>query len=108
APAGAFLEFPDQITVTSRWSPFVVSRSVFRRDLVSFPTRRSSDLLTGAARVETECGARRGVIGEGHCARLFQAETFDPAFEQPRSEEHTSELQSLTNLVCRLLLEKKK
>src|SRR5438046_6366400 len=30
-------------------------------------------------------------------------------FYQPyRSEEHTSELQSLTNLVCRLLLEKKK
>src|SRR5438046_7523579 len=28
--------------------------------------------------------------------------------EQMRSEEHTSELQSLTNLVCRLLLEKKK
>src|SRR5438093_7706564 len=27
---------------------------------------------------------------------------------QVRSEEHTSELQSLTNLVCRLLLEKKK
>src|SRR5258706_7508354 len=38
-----------------------------------------------------------------------------PATERPtntsaafRSEEHTSELQSLTNLVCRLLLEKKK
>src|SRR5437016_9575042 len=31
------------------------------------------------------------------------------AFLPPhRSEEHTSELQSLTNLVCRLLLEKKK
>src|SRR5258706_7337447 len=32
------------------------------------------------------------------------------AFEavRQRSEEHTSELQSLTNLVCRLLLEKKK
>src|SRR5437016_10363758 len=29
------------------------------------------------------------------------------AVEQLRSEEHTSELQSLTNLVCRLLLEKK-
>src|SRR2546427_7998183 len=27
--------------------------------------------------------------------------------EQPRSEEHTSELQSQSNLVCRLLLEKK-
>src|SRR5262249_56636546 len=32
-----------------------------------------------------------------------------PARREPdRSEEHTSELQSLTNLVCRLLLEKKK
>src|SRR2546425_5797869 len=30
---------------------------------------------------------------------------FDP---HPRSEEHTSELQSLAYLVCRLLLEKKK
>src|SRR5688572_33430409 len=29
-------------------------------------------------------------------------------FEAPRSEEHTSELQSQSNLVCRLLLEKKK
>src|SRR5258706_8903616 len=29
-------------------------------------------------------------------------------FSSVRSEEHTSELQSLTNLVCRLLLEKKK
>src|SRR5688572_32200760 len=28
--------------------------------------------------------------------------------EEPRSEEHTSELQSQSNLVCRLLLEKKK
>src|SRR5258705_9213766 len=28
--------------------------------------------------------------------------------ERPRSEEHTSELQSLRHLVCRLLLEKKK
>src|SRR5438093_5000700 len=31
-----------------------------------------------------------------------------PALIRTRSEEHTSELQSLTNLVCRLLLEKKK
>src|SRR5262249_58472825 len=31
-----------------------------------------------------------------------------PSSCQARSEEHTSELQSLTNLVCRLLLEKKK
>src|SRR2546427_5653362 len=32
----------------------------------------------------------------------------DPAHVPPRSEEHTSELQSQSNLVCRLLLEKKK
>src|SRR2546430_12651681 len=30
------------------------------------------------------------------------------AQREPRSEEHTSELQSQSNLVCRLLLEKKK
>src|SRR5205814_9569767 len=34
---------------------------------------------------------------------------FAPSFGEPaRSEEHTSELQSLRHLVCRLLLEKKK
>src|SRR5256885_7012387 len=32
----------------------------------------------------------------------------DEALNDPRSEEHTSELQSPCNLVCRLLLEKKK
>src|SRR2546430_8843703 len=31
-----------------------------------------------------------------------------PSGDHPRSEEHTSELQSQSNLVCRLLLEKKK
>src|SRR6266571_5398964 len=31
-----------------------------------------------------------------------------PGCRRPRSEEHTSELQSHVNLVCRLLLEKKK
>src|SRR5437016_12096770 len=47
---------------------------------------------------------------------VLDAQTFEGAapFTAPRgqkadrSEEHTSELQSLTNLVCRLLLEKKK
>src|SRR5438045_8470787 len=37
-----------------------------------------------------------------YCARLFRVDGC------PRSEEHTSELQSLRHLVCRLLLEKKK
>src|SRR5687767_15312553 len=35
-------------------------------------------------------------------------ETYCPALPDHRSEEHTSELQSLAYLVCRLLLEKKK
>src|SRR5258706_7237609 len=39
--------------------------------------------------------------------RLF-TRVYVPKDEAQRSEEHTSELQSLTNLVCRLLLEKKK
>src|SRR5688572_31618358 len=41
--------------------------------------------------------------------RFFPVE-FQPPIEEPdsRSEEHTSELQSQSNLVCRLLLEKKK
>src|SRR5437016_9463808 len=40
---------------------------------------------------------------------VIPATVFDAfAKGEIRSEEHTSELQSLTNLVCRLLLEKKK
>src|SRR2546430_3455278 len=38
--------------------------------------------------------------------RLYRALT--PESSNVRSEEHTSELQSQSNLVCRLLLEKKK
>ena len=40
--------------------------------------------------------------------RLKRSPDFSKSFYRRRSEEHTSELQSLTNLVCRLLLEKKK
>src|SRR5690606_40563244 len=39
---------------------------------------------------------------------LEGGESFIPAINEIRSEEHTSELQSRENLVCRLLLEKKK
>src|SRR5258706_9542504 len=38
----------------------------------------------------------------------FPQQLLDVEIAATRSEEHTSELQSLTNLVCRLLLEKKK
>src|SRR5690606_39689501 len=40
--------------------------------------------------------------------RSSPLETFDELRMRDRSEEHTSELQSRENLVCRLLLEKKK
>src|SRR2546430_7153987 len=41
-------------------------------------------------------------------ARRIAPNRISPAPAPPRSEEHTSELQSQSNLVCRLLLEKKK
>src|SRR5438093_2515664 len=43
-----------------------------------------------------------------HVDRRLQGLLMEDTGEFDRSEEHTSELQSLTNLVCRLLLEKKK
>src|SRR5207253_8632782 len=43
---------------------------------------------------------------EGFCS--FRGHPAAGFLEQPRSEEHTSELQSRGHLVCRLLLEKKK
>src|SRR5688572_31130788 len=47
------------------------------------------------------------IVGiEGHDNDFFPGDPFE--FFYPRSEEHTSELQSQSNLVCRLLLEKKK
>src|SRR5690606_23136439 len=39
--------------------------------------------------------------------KMYRDHRNDPAFDFSRSEEHTSELQSRENLVCRLLLEKK-
>src|SRR6266478_8474340 len=58
---------------------------------------------------------RPTVVRPATPARLFRADPHCDAAEPPRdprrtsrSEEHTSELQSQSNLVCRLLLEKKK
>src|SRR2546430_7882791 len=62
---------------------------------------RSHDALQGPGRLGQLCGRRRAgaVISHG---RLDLS-----ASDRGRSEEHTSELQSQSNLVCRLLLEKK-
>src|SRR2546430_17082361 len=68
-----------------------------------FPTRRSSD-LGGAATARRRI---HGTAGSAASERLARAGA-RYRFRRLRSEEHTSELQSQSNLVCRLLLEKKK
>src|SRR2546430_11902621 len=52
---------------------------------------------------------RRGPGQSQECGNVVLPWAFRPELNRPgRSEEHTSELQSQSNLVCRLLLEKKK
>src|SRR5439155_27199345 len=78
------------------------------RDLHSFPTRRSSDLDHAAfADRRTTHSAHAGARERlRHHQREQRRRRRIRAI--PRSEEHTSELQSRGHLVCRLLLEKKK
>src|SRR5207237_8130364 len=91
--------------------------------LLSFPTRRSSDLATRTSlrrhyphQVQ---GVRLGRLSQQRLPRTFTRSYDHKNRSQSRervigysllvrSEEHTSELQSHLNLVCRLLLEKKK
>src|SRR5437773_3165066 len=69
----------------------------------SFPTRRSSDLDDPEWSLDF---ARRGIPGRFEVAPLACGNAKSEG--RTRSEEHTSELQSHHDLVCRLLLEKKK
>src|SRR5438067_12494566 len=87
---------------------FYLQSSSPPRHLHSFPTRRSSD-LSGA----TPCGwddftATGKWVGEAEYAEDGYVCNPGQVCKGPRSEEHTSELQSRFDLVCRLLLEKKK
>src|SRR2546425_7521089 len=66
--------------------------------------RRSASYQDLDQRIQSEATLTAGILAESYRARgsLVRADT------SGRSEEHTSELQSLAYLVCRLLLEKKK
>src|SRR2546430_6727573 len=70
-------------------------------------------LFRSRCRLMATRGSIRSTKQDAFRKRLLGAESFTTwwrrkRFAASRSEEHTSELQSQSNLVCRLLLEKKK
>src|SRR5262249_62183039 len=77
-----------------------------------FRSDREIDLAAGAEQRNRGDDERRAVGRalrlQGDRPRSRASSGVRDLQDHPRSEEHTSELQSLTNLVCRLLLEKKK
>src|SRR5256885_17125375 len=73
--------------------------TLFRSEQNGERVRLNSTLVAGSALM------MRGYL-EKHAGKTYA--WIDPAGTPARSEEHTSELQSPCNLVCRLLLEKKK
>src|SRR5690606_41388864 len=77
------------------------------RHLHSFPTRRSSDLKQRPQARDGLSSLWPRAARRLHRHHRWHRDRQDHA-GRDRSEEHTSELQSRENLVCRLLLEKKK
>src|SRR5258706_3683027 len=77
--------------------------TLFRSKLIEIePTGTLLFTITGIRRASSESQTRMLPLDLNTPSDLRIGST------TTRSEEHTSELQSLTNLVCRLLLEKKK
>src|SRR5206468_12920572 len=89
----------------------------------SFPTRRSSDLddqdrrrapqgrrrrLAGRQGARSRRHSRHAQARRGRTPAIQRRDRTVAGLRRVRSEEHTSELQSRSDLVCRLLLEKKK
>src|SRR5690625_5914497 len=76
----------------------------------TFPTRRSSDLAWAPHRTKFAATRRNFQIDETNRLYVFQEHHDCRVLPRsvPRSEEHTSELQSRGHLVCRPLVEKKK
>src|SRR5688500_20218111 len=95
------IHYVRRFSYSSTLTFFFFSRDGDPRDLHSFPTRRSSDLRY------VEIGDGRHVRVDSFVIPLTELKR-GAGDTILRSEEHTSELQSPCNLVCRLLLEKKK
>src|SRR2546426_4198676 len=74
----------------------------------NFPPSQSIHALLGGNRAAVHCVAAGAGTEYLASKRRDQALSSQPGSSVSRSEEHTSELQSPCNLVCRLLLEKKK
>src|SRR5260370_24101349 len=72
-----------------------------------FRSRQRQDVVAVAVHVVGDRAEHDAAAIVGIDLLLLAGAAVDVAVE-PRSEEHTSELQSHLNLVCRLLLEKKK
>src|SRR5438046_8912684 len=89
--------------------------SIKSRSFGSQPARDRQRLEAGTGPIPmyfgstpAEAKALMRAMGFNPNSFAFFDEARTTAAAPSRSEEHTSELQSLTNLVCRLLLEKKK
>src|SRR5207247_9863195 len=74
--------------------------------LRSFPTRRSSDLVTCSG-LPSSAATRGSASSKTRPPFSRSMRPMNSSRQGLRSEEHTSELQSRVDLVCRLLLEKK-
>src|SRR5438046_6368336 len=89
---------------------FTPSRILFEcyaslRHQPSFPTRRSSDLSTFPLGVSGNSSRNTYPVGTMYSGNS-RCSPRRSSLPLARSEEHTSELQSLTKVVCRLLLDK--
>src|SRR5688572_15500504 len=89
-------------------NPFKVEFQVVNLDRISelFPDGGTVKVEDLAARGAVRAGRPVKVLGNGEISSAVQvsAHAFSSSAKQKRSEEHTSELQSQSNLVCRLLL----
>src|SRR5437016_7209550 len=96
-----------RVFVPARMFFFLVIRRPPRSTLFPYTTLfRSAIQVAYMPNLDGIAGCDPGDTSTGHSAGL--AALGNVTSHELRSEEHTSELQSLTNLVCRLLLEKKK